>query len=491
MAIINTSELARQFDEGDPLSFSFYYPSETTIKTMNAILSRILATTDRIFMLDMMVTILREIIINATKANAKRVYFNKMNLDISDHEMYMKGIKKFKENIVGQLDKLESDLRKSNMKVTFYTKKEEDGVKFIVTNNTPILPEELERINMRIENARRYKDFTEAYEEIYDETEGAGLGIVLVVLLLKSSGIDPSNYKIVTDGKVTQASLFIPYQMRPKELTTSIKQQILDDIDGIPTFPDHVLELIDLCKRRDVEIKVISDKIMQDPALSADVLKLANSAGFITGKRIENLNEAVMTIGLKNLEALLIATSARKILDKRYTKFEQIWEHCNRASFYARTIAARYKLGNIIENVSLAGLLHDLGKIILLSTDLKLTNWIADLVADRKMRTSTVLEEVSIGISHSTIGELMADKWKLPGYLVETIRYHHTPLAASEQFREQVDVTYLANMLCGVESRKYQYYYIEESILQRFKLADETALEKFHQDLKKKYCEQS
>jgi len=491
MATINTSELARSFNEGEPLSFSFFYPSENTIKTLNAILAKILATTDRIFLLDMMVTILREIIINATKANAKRVYFHKMNLDIANHETYMKGIEKFKEDIVGQLDRLEGELKKSNLKVTFYTKKEEDGIKFIVTNNAPILPEELKRINLRLDNARRYKDFTEAYEEIYDETEGAGLGIVLVVLLLKSSGIDPAHYKIKTDGKVTQASLFIPYQMRPEELTTSIKQQILDDIEGIPTFPKQVLELIQMCKRRDVEIRDISEKIMQDPALSTDVLKLANSAGFITGKRVESLNEAVMNIGLKNLEALLIATSARKILDKRYTKFEQIWEHCNRTSFYARTIAAKYKLGNIIEHVSLAGLLHDLGKIILLSTDLEVTNWIADLVADRKMRTSTVMEEVSIGISHSTIGELIAEKWQLPDYLVTSIRYHHTPLEANAEYFERVCITYLANMLCGVENRKYQYYYIEESILQRFKLSDEKDLKVFHQKLKDLYNEQS
>ncbi|MFW5770881.1 MAG: HDOD domain-containing protein, partial [Spirochaetota bacterium] len=121
----------------------------------------------------------------------------------------------------------------------------------------------------------------------------------------------------------------------------------------------------------------------------------------------------------------------------------------------------------------------------------EVTNWIADLVADRKMRTSTVMEEVSIGISHSTIGELIAKKWQLPDYLVTSIRYHHTPLEANTEFSEQVRVTYLANMLCGVENRKYQYYYIEESILQHFKLSDEEDLKVFHQRLKDLYNGQS
>ncbi len=79
MAILNLSQLVERFEQNEPVSLSFYYPNETISKTLNALLAKILSNQDKIFLLDMMITILREIIVNATKANAKRAYFKKIN----------------------------------------------------------------------------------------------------------------------------------------------------------------------------------------------------------------------------------------------------------------------------------------------------------------------------------------------------------------------------------------------------------------------------
>ena len=474
---VNIPQLIAHFDKNEPVSISFYYPNEAISRTLNAMLAAILSKNDQIYLLDMMITILREIIVNATKANAKRIYFKKLNLDINDPQSYTTGIEHFKKDIVGQLDTLENELKNSNLKVTLSICKEDKGVTFIITNPAAIHSEELNRIKTRIEKAKEYLDFTQAYEDVYDDTEGAGLGIVLVILLLKNAGIDPSNYNIGTDGKVTRVVLSLPLQLRPEAITTKIKQQIINAIQGIPTFPEHILVLLQLCRNKEVEIKDITMTLLHDPALSTDVLKLANSAGFVPSKRVNNLSEAVMTIGLKNLESLLITISARKILDDRFQKFEQIWEHCNRVASYARTIASKYKMNAIIEQVSLCGLLHDLGKIVLLSVDLDVTQWIAKLVSDRRIRTSTVMEEISIGISHSGIGELIASKWQLPEYLIEAIRHHHTPLSTDSRFKDIVYITYLANLLCGVESRRYFYYYCDDEVSRYFTLESQSDFE--------------
>jgi len=323
MIPVNIPQLIDHFDKNEPVSISFYYPNEAISRIINALLATILSKNDQIYLLDMMITILREIIVNATKANAKRIYFKKLNLDINDPQSYKTGIEHFKKDIVGQLDMLENELKNSNLKVTLSIRKEDKGVTFIIANPAPIHSEELNRIKTRIEKAKEYLDFTQAYEDVYDDTEGAGLGIVLVILLLKNAGIDPSNYNIGTDGKVTRVVLSLPLQLRPEAITTKIKQQIINAIHDIPTFPDHILVLLQLCRNKEVEIKDITMTLMRDPALSADVLKLANSAGFVPGKRVNNLSEAVMTIGLKNLESLLITISARKILDDRFQKLNK------------------------------------------------------------------------------------------------------------------------------------------------------------------------
>lgn len=487
MAIPDTSEVTQKLFEGTPFSFSFSFLSERIIVFINSLFAKVLPRMDQIFLLDTFITILREICINAVKANAKRVYFQRHNIDINDPEGYRKGITMFKKNIVGKFDEIERYLNESAYKVTFTLKKEDEGVSVQVVNNSPIHPRELERINLRKEKAKVYEDFSEAYEEIYDDTEGAGLGIVLVGLLLKNSGIGIDNYTIDTDGKNTRSTLLIPYHLKPEAIVTDIYRQIMEEVRGLPTFPQNLMELKHLCLDPNASIGIISDKISIDPALSSDVLKLSNSAGFVPGKRIETIAEAVKILGMKNLNGILLASGARRILDARYTHFEQVWQHCNETAFYARLLSVRFKLPKLIENVYLAGLLHDLGKIVMLATDLKLTNRIADIVKDRKIRTSTVLEEISIGLSHATLGEHIARRWGFPDYLIEAIKFHHAPLSASENFRDLVYIVYLANMICGIENRRYQYYYIEGAVLSRFKIEDEDGFNRLHEELKKAF----
>jgi len=484
---LKASELVDKLDRGEPVNIAFFYPDQNVMKALNSLFAKVLSKMDLIYLLDTLVTIQREVIINAAKANAKRLYFQDAGLDITDPGQYARGMANFRNDIVGDLEQAREKLAKSALKIRIRLQKTQQGVLISVTNNTPILPEELARINMRMQKARSYNDFSEAYEEVYDSTEGAGLGIVLVTLLLKNSGIGVESYSITSDGASTKCDVNIPIEIRPREVTTNIKTEILRQVEGLPTFPKHIIELQRLCNDPDASIGEISKRIMIDPSLTSDVLKLSNSAGFITSKRIEQVNDAVMTIGLKNLNAILTASSARQILDKRFSKFEQIWNHCNKTAYYARFLAMKFRLTKVTESVFLTGLLHDLGKIVLLSTDLELTNWISEIVNNRKIRTSTIMEEVSIGISHSSIGDLIARHWSFPDYLTESIRCHHSPLNAPEEYRDQVYITYLANIFCGVETRKYDYYYLEGEVLERYGIGSIEDARKLHEEIKDRY----
>lgn len=484
---LKSMEVLNKYEAGEPVTMAFYYPDQNVMKSLNSLFAKVLAKMDFIYLLDTLVTIQREIIINAAKANAKRVFFQEEGLDITDPMQYAQGMARFRNEIVGELENIRDKLAESSLKIRVRIQKTQKGTVINVSNNTPILPEELDRIKLRMEKARSYNDFSEAYEEVYDSTEGAGLGIVLVTLLLKNSGIGVESYKISSDGTSTKCELLIPKEIRPQEITTNIKQEIIRQVEGLPTFPKHIIELQRLCHDPDSSINEIANKIMVDPALTSEVMKLSNSAGFITSKRIDNINEAVMTIGLKNLNAILMAASARQILDKRFSKYEQIWNHCNKTAYYARLLAMKFRLQKIVENVYLAGLLHDLGKIVLLSTNLELTNWISDIVNNRKIRTSTIMEEVSIGISHSSIGEMIAKHWSFPDYLVESIRSHHSPLNSPDEFRDQVNITYLANMFCGVESKKYDYYYFEGEVLEQYGISSMEQLQKLHEEISNRF----
>jgi HD-like signal output (HDOD) protein len=214
---------------------------------------------------------------------------------------------------------------------------------------------------------------------------------------------------------------------------------------------------------------------------------MANSAGFITTKRIEDIGMAVMKIGLKNLKSILIASNARKIMESRYSKYEEIWDHCNKVAVYSRLIAEKYKMAGVAENAFLAGLLHDLGQVVLLAVDMKGIKKIAEIVHDRKIITNTIMEEISIGISHSEIGAMVSERWNFPEYLIQTIRFHHSPENIQNEYKDIVYTVYLANLLCGVEKRKYYYYYASDPVLEKYKLKSEEELKKLHDEIKNKF----
>ena len=484
--LTNRKIISERIEKKQPIKLSFRYVNEKVLMVLNSIVSRILAKQDQVFLLNSTVTILREIIINALKANAKRIFFLKHNLDISNASQYTRGMNKFKKDVIGEFESVEEDLRRSDFYVHITFQYDSQEIRIVVENNSPILPVELERIKFRIDKALKYNDFSEAYGEIEDDSEGAGLGIVLTILLMKNMGIDPNNYSISIQGKNTRTCLTIPTVLKPHEITTKVKHRILNEIDGIPTFPSNIMELQRLCNDPESSIDQIVKRLKVDPALSSDVIKLSNSAGIAPYQRIEDIKTAVVTIGMKNVNAILVASNARRILNERYSSFELIWEHCNRVAFYARNIALSLRQTPIIENVYMAGLLHDLGKIILLATDRRLVKKIAQIVNNRKI-TTTTMEEISIGISHSTIGALIAQKWNFPDYLIEGIAYHHSPLNGSEKYRDVVFTIYLANMMVGIEDRRYTNYYVEETVLERYGLLDINKFNAFHEKLKSKY----
>lgn len=470
-----------------PFAISFKYADHEFLMRVNGIYTKLLTAHDQLYILNSVISIMREVMANAQKANAKRLYFAINGLKIANPDDYKKGMERFKVDFMYDPDRLRDLLMKSDFTVTIDFGITEDEISIDVTNNAALLPHEKERIRHRMEKAKIYNNLMDAYEDINDESEGAGLGIAFVMVILKNIGIDLSLFRIDSGDHSTTVSLKIPHMLKPREITTKIKERILIDIEGLPPFPASATRIMDLCNDPDSSLDVIADAIMSDPAIITGVMKLSNSAAFITGKRIENVIEAVRILGIRNIRSMVLASSARRIIDERYARYEEIWEHSNRVAAYARTIALSYNGPAIAEKASLAGLLHDLGKIILLATDPGTVATIAKQARDRKLITETFMEEITIGISHSTIGGLVATKWNFPDYLVDAIRSHHDPLNAAEANEPVVRAVYLANMLSGMETGKYEYHYCHEEVLEKFRLAEETALNELHASLKKKY----
>ena len=149
---------------------------------------------------------LLELLDNASKANVKRIYFQEHHLDINNESDYKSGMQDFKDMLSDNhyINEMETGILQVHLQLSA-----NDVISLTVSNNTKITNSEYQRIQEKIEKTRKYNDMSEAIGDI-DQTEGSGLGIITVVIMLKRLGLNTDNLKFKTTDKETVATIEVP-----------------------------------------------------------------------------------------------------------------------------------------------------------------------------------------------------------------------------------------------------------------------------------------
>jgi putative nucleotidyltransferase with HDIG domain len=283
--------------------------------------------------------------------------------------------------------------------------------------------------------------------------------------------------------------LAVSFNKINEEVINEITNEIYAQIDKLPTFPSSIERVVDLIHDKNSNINSIAKAVKMDPSLSMDILKLSNSAQFMLPKRVSTIEEAIKIVGLSGLELMLSGYGAKKILDKNLGEMESVWEHSFKCAFYAQEIAKNRRLDRKgVEDAYLGGLLHDLGRFVIVSIKKDMFEKISAVSAEKKLNIE-ILEELTLGITHAKVGAILAKKWNFPESLVEVIELHHEPLFASEQNAAVVYTVYFANMLCNIETGERKIDDIDEFILEFFNLSDKNLIHKIIGRLNELYKE--
>lgn len=216
-----------------------------------------------------------------------------------------------------------------------------------------------------------------------------------------------------------------------------IRHKILDtlrNIRNLPTLPNVVMEIMRLCDDPNSNTREIAALIENDPVLTTKVLKLVNSSYFGLSKELYSVNQALVLIGYNNMKNLILSTSMLRMFndDKKVGSFsrQELWKHSIGVGIVARFLSKRYRLGNM-EQAFVAGLIHDVGKVIIdwFFHDQFVT--IINLV-DQESCWIREAEQRVLRVTHEEIGSYLATRWHLPDVFRETIAYHHDPKSADQ-----------------------------------------------------------
>ncbi|MEW5813919.1 MAG: HDOD domain-containing protein [Spirochaetota bacterium] len=463
-AKVDQDQIIRAARSSQPIAVKTYTLSHETEVYLEEILGVFLKEFGQAQIKDQIAYCMRELAVNAKKANTKRVYFLEKNLNIADKKDYDQGMKTFKqetlENINYYLDKQKE--MGLYIKIVFHAKAR--TLRLSIHNNVEISKKEQMRIYDRIARSRAFESMEEAFSSVLDDSEGAGLGLVILVLMLKKLGLDEEAFDIDVQEGETVASLVIPFSDIHVESLSILSKRIVDEIDELPQFPDNIVYLQKLISDPDSELTDIARQISMDPSLTADLLKVVNSAQFMLPKRVDNIVEAVKLVGLRGLRNLLYSYGTQKLLSG---KQEELWDHSYRAAFYAYNLAKNLRKKDILDDAYVGGILHDMGKIIFSSVHPNLLEKINTFCQEREIHRN-FLEDLSAGLNHAEIGGLIAEKWNFPDSLIQAIRYHHEPSDCLNEYKDVVDTVYLANALCNIETEHLSYELLEKPSLETF-----------------------
>ncbi len=197
-------------------------------------------------------------------------------------------------------------------------------------------------------------------------------------------------------------------------------------IKNLPTLPGILQKISQMVESKQYSAEDIGRIIAQDQVLSAKVLKLGNSAFYGFSRRISSVTQALVLLGFNVIKGLVLTSS---VFDLLKIKASDLWTHSLATATAAGILAQRLGAADV-EEINLAGLLHDLGKVVLAVRMTDDLDQIMNLTARGKFCFEAEAEV--LGFTHPEVGSWLAEAWKLPINLTEPIMFHHAPSKAKK-----------------------------------------------------------
>lgn len=210
--------------------------------------------------------------------------------------------------------------------------------------------------------------------------------------------------------------------MREENINSKIAQ-----LKDLPTLPTILMECNQRLQDPDTTASDLGDVIKTDQAISSKVLKLVNSAFYGFSGRVSTISQAIVVLGFNTIQNIILSISVFELLprnaDLKGFEISKFWEHSMGCGVISNILGQKLGIEDP-EEAFIAGLLHDVGKLIIARifpedflAILKITHSKKVLFLDAELEV--------LGITHNQAGEILAKHWKLPSTLIECIAFHH------------------------------------------------------------------
>ena len=233
-------------------------------------------------------------------------------------------------------------------------------------------------------------------------------------------------------------------------------------IKEFPEMPAMCRNLLQSLEDPNVDFKQLEEQIQYDPGLTSNVLRLANSAFFGATGRVSSLRVALMRLGTRRISEVVTAIMVSPMMLRTLSGYDLRTQDLLKHSVWVAVASeelARLMGYRDVKMLFTAGLLHDMGKIIL---DRFVEDHRSELLQEGDTESFDQRERNVIGMSHAQAGAMLMSKWNIPEEITAVAKWHHDPESTSE-YMEQVNMVHLADILgyaegigTGIDGMKYK-----------------------------------
>ncbi len=226
-------------------------------------------------------------------------------------------------------------------------------------------------------------------------------------------------------------------------------ESIVAKTGDLPPIPATAIKALEMTNDPQVSVRDVQMVLAQDQALTARILRISNSSMYGLRREISTVSHAVAILGLDTTRSILAAACVQQVFQTGMVRARDLGtkllsDHSWGAGLCSRVIArtVRYPA---LEEAFLAGLMHDIGKPVLLKN---LPDRYMPIINDvyRGEATFHDAELVVLGFSHAQVGAILAEKWNFPPQLAEAIGFHHDP-GSAPKYGQLASITSLANKI--------------------------------------------
>ncbi len=228
-------------------------------------------------------------------------------------------------------------------------------------------------------------------------------------------------------------------------------QKGIDNLLDLPGLPATVFETIQLLRDPDVSVKRLTQSIELDQSMTSKVLRLVNSSFYGVSGKISNIPQALVILGFNTVRNTILSVSAFEVFLRggkvKTDGFDlnEFWKHAVGTGIIAKVLAQILRLPEP-EDFFIAGLLHDIGKVVTIRLFQPEFMEILRMVEQDDLYILEAEKEI-LGFDHGYAGGCLAKKWSMPKKLKEAITLHHIPGSAKDDIK-MTAVVHLADSLC-------------------------------------------